>query len=108
MLRKGFLALVWLVLPLLSCRPPPRPPLLVVDGRVGGAGSWVLWVPPVEVFSGVWAFWVALRGLLRLGLVSLGLRPLGCSGESLFLAVPPPLGRQLVPAMGLNVSKWDV
>ena len=43
--------------------------------------------------------WATSRGLLLdlFSLVwgSLGLRPLWCSGGSLFLAVPPPLGMQL-------------
>ena len=77
MLRVGFLALVWRVLPLLSCRPPPRPPLIVVAGRAGGDGSWVTWVPPVDVVPGVWDFWEALQVLLRLGWVRLDFDPWG-------------------------------
>ena len=55
MLGKGFLALVWRVLPLLSCHPPPRPPIELVGGRVGGDGSLVVWVPPLVVVTGVCA-----------------------------------------------------
>ena len=35
MLREGFLALVWQVLSLLACRPPLRPHLSLIAGRVG-------------------------------------------------------------------------
>ena len=76
MLREGFLALVWQVLPLLSCRPPPRPPLGLVVGRVGGGdGSWLVWVPPLIVVSGVCDFSEAPLDHLRLLRVLLDFDP---------------------------------
>ena len=77
MLGEGFLALVWRVLPLLSCRPPPRSPLGLVVGRVGGDGSWVVWVPPLVVVSGVCDFWEAPLDHLRLERVLLDFDPCG-------------------------------
>ena len=72
-------------------------------GRVlGGVGaSFVCRLWCVRLLGGSFGPSALVKG-------SLGLRPLCRSGGSLFLAVPPPLGMQLSPAMGLHVSKWDV
>ena len=109
MLRVGFLALVWLVLPLLSCRPPPRPPTAVVDGRGVGAGP--LWCGYLLVWWLVLC--VRLLGVCygpstqKKGVLG-GHDPSVLMVCPFLLAVPPPLVRQRPRYGAGRGSKGDV